>query len=266
MLDMDQIVSYFPAPLRAFKRNLLREYLQYKILEVIYDSPVGDNLVFMGGTAIHIIHGGPRFSEDLDFDNRGLDLPAFESLGRLVRSRMERQGFSVEAKVVQAGALRLSLRFPGLFRLMGLSRDPREKLHLQVDAEPQNFPYAPAVSLIDKFDVFGRVAAAPADILLAQKIFCLLARRRVMGRDFFDALFLWGKTEPSPDYLREKLGLGSGQELKARLLDLCRPLDFDRLSEDVAPFLYRPEDAKKIRMFPEFVESRTFEGIGREGD
>jgi hypothetical protein len=259
MLDMDQIVSYFPPPLRAFKRNLLREYLQYKILEVIYDSPFGDNLVFMGGTAIHILHGGPRFSEDLDFDNRGLDPPAFGSLERLILSRMERQGFAVEAKIVPGGTLRLSLRFSGLFRLMGLSRDPREKLHLQVNAEPEDFVYAPAVSMIDKFDVFGRIAAVPPDVLLAQKIYCLFARRRVMGRDFFDALFLWGKTEPSPDYLREKLGLRSGPELKAKLLDLCSTLDFGRLSEDVAPFLYAPEDAKKVRMFPEFVASRAFD-------
>jgi predicted nucleotidyltransferase component of viral defense system len=192
MLDMDQIVSYFPEPLRAFKRNLLREYLHYKILEIIYDSPFGDGLTLMGGTAIHIVHGGPRFSEDLDFDNRGLDPPAFESLGELIRSKMKLQGFALETKTVARRALRLSLRFPGLLRHMNLSRDPREKVDLRVDAEPQRFEYDAAGFLIDKFDVFGRILVVPADLLLAQKTLCLFSRPRPMGRDFFDALFLWG--------------------------------------------------------------------------
>ena len=258
MLDMDQIVAYFPEPLRAFKRNLLREYLQHKILEIIYDSPFGDRLTFMGGTAIHVVHGGPRFSEDLDFDNRGLDLAAFESLGKLIRSKMELQGFILETKTLARRAFRLSLRFTGLLRHMNLSRDPREKLDLRVDAEPQRFEYDAAAFLIDKFDVFGRILVAPADLLLAQKVFCLFSRPRPMGRDFFDALFLWGKTEPRPAYLKEKLQVESAADLKDRLARRCRELDFDRLAEDVAPFLYRPEDAKRVRMFLEFVAGHEF--------
>jgi len=258
MLDLHQIISYFPEPLRAFKRNLLKEYLQYKVMEVIYDSKFGDKLTFMGGTAIHIVHGNPRFSEDLDFDNRGLDLPAFESLGELIRSKMELQGFKLETKIVEAGAFRLSLRFPGLLRLMNISRDPREKLHLRVDAEPQGFAYDAAAFLIDKFDVFGRILVAPADLLLAQKILCMFLRPRPMGRDFFDALFLWGKTEPRPAYLKEKLRVESAHDLRARLITRCRELDFDSLAEDVAPFLYRPEDAKRVRLFPEFIENHEF--------
>ena len=258
MLDLHQIVSYFPEPLRAFKRNLLREYLQYKVLEVIYDSKFGDKLTFMGGTAIHIVHGSPRFSEDLDFDNRGLDLPAFESLGELIRSKMRLQGFTLETKTVEAGAIQLSLRFPGLLRLMNLSRDPREKIHLRVDAEPQRFTYEPAPFLIDKFDVFGRIAVAPADLLLAQKILCLFSRPRPMGRDFFDALFLWGKTEPQPAYLKEKLMVESARDLKTKLIERYRKLDFNSLAEDVAPFLYRPEDSRKVLLFPEFVENHEF--------
>ena len=69
MLDLKQIESFFPENLKPFKRNLLREYLQYKILESVFDSRFGSRLSFMGGTATHIIHSNNRFSEDLDFDN-----------------------------------------------------------------------------------------------------------------------------------------------------------------------------------------------------
>ena len=33
MLDIKQIEPFYPENLRPFKRNLLREYVQYKILE-----------------------------------------------------------------------------------------------------------------------------------------------------------------------------------------------------------------------------------------
>lgn len=71
MLELSQIESFYPESLRPFKKNLLREYLQYKILEIIFLSEFAQGLSFMGGSAIHIVHGLPRFSEDLDFDNRG---------------------------------------------------------------------------------------------------------------------------------------------------------------------------------------------------
>ena len=41
MLDLKQIESFYPEYLRSFKRNLLREYLQYKILEAIFYFRVG---------------------------------------------------------------------------------------------------------------------------------------------------------------------------------------------------------------------------------
>jgi predicted nucleotidyltransferase component of viral defense system len=67
MLELGQIESFYPESYRAFKKNILREYLQYKILEILFDSKYANNLVFMGGTSIRIICGSNRFSEYLDF-------------------------------------------------------------------------------------------------------------------------------------------------------------------------------------------------------
>jgi predicted nucleotidyltransferase component of viral defense system len=258
MLDLSQIESYYPAPLQVFKRNILREYLQYKLLEIIYDSKAGNRLTFMGGTAIHIVHGSPRFSEDLDFDDKGLTGLDFERLETQVRSKMGLEGFPVETVAVLRTARRIVVRFPGLFHLYGLSTDPREKLHLHLDTEPQRFDYESTTVLIDKFDVFGRILVAPADLLLAQKLLCLFTRPRPMGRDVYDALFLWGKAEPRLEYLGGRLGIRCGRELRSRLIERCRALDFDRLADDVAPFLFRPEEAKKIKLFPDFVSSHAF--------
>lgn len=54
---------------KKFKTNeatVLREYLQILFLSQLYQN-VGKGVFFKGGTAIHLLFGAPRFSEDLDF-------------------------------------------------------------------------------------------------------------------------------------------------------------------------------------------------------
>lgn len=54
MLTLQQIEQQYPEALRPFKRGLLREYLQYKILEIIFASEYAAKLSFLGGTARRI--------------------------------------------------------------------------------------------------------------------------------------------------------------------------------------------------------------------
>ena len=67
MLSLQNIKEYYPKQLWGSERFILREYLQYKILEIISDSQYARNLIFMGGTALRIIYNNSRFSEDLDY-------------------------------------------------------------------------------------------------------------------------------------------------------------------------------------------------------
>lgn len=258
MLDLKQIESFYPDFLKPFRKNLLREYLQYKILEIIFDSRYGNKLVFMGETAIHIVHSNTRFSEDLDFDNLGLKKEEFEMLGRLITQKLKIQGYKVETKLVLKKAYRLYIRIPELLYENRLSSNRREKIHIQIDAEAQNFGYKADQILINKFDVFLRIAVVPADILLSQKLYCIFARRRPMGRDFYDALFLLGKTNPNLKYLKEKLGIKDYTHLKSRLLRKSKKLNFTQLAKDVEPFLFSPSDSKKVLLFPEYIKGYEF--------
>lgn len=54
MLDIHQIEQYYPENLRGFRRFILREYLQYKILEIVFNGPHANKLVFLGGTCLRI--------------------------------------------------------------------------------------------------------------------------------------------------------------------------------------------------------------------
>ena len=44
MISINQIEQLYPENLRGFKRNILREYLQYKILELIFNSRLASSL------------------------------------------------------------------------------------------------------------------------------------------------------------------------------------------------------------------------------
>lgn len=255
MLELRQIESFYPESLGHFKRNLLREYLQFKILEVICSSEFAEQLSFMGGTAIHIVHSLPRFSEDLDFDNTGLGKADFQHLSILIQKRLKLEGCIVEIKNSFKGAYRAYIRVADILYENKLSGHKEEKMLIQLDTQPQGFSYKPDKIILNKFDVFTRMNVVPLDILLAQKLYAIVMRKRPMGRDFYDALFLFGKTRPNFDYLKFKLKINTFPDLRSRLLRRCERIDFKQLAKDVGQFLFVPGDAKKVLLFKEYLET-----------
>jgi predicted nucleotidyltransferase component of viral defense system len=253
MLELKQIESFFPEHLRHFKRNLLREYLQYKVLEAVFASQYGQKLVFMGGTAIHIAHGLPRFSEDLDFDNRGLTKDDFNALTQSVAKKLALEGYSIQTSASFKEVFSADIKVTGLLFNEGLSGHQDEKILIKLDAQPQNFKYSAQRIVINKFDVFTSISVVPVDILLAQKFYAILARKRAMGRDFYDAVFLAGKAKPDFVYLKERAGIKNKEMLKLALLEHCAKLDFKLLYRDVEQFVFSPEDAKKVLLFIDYV-------------
>lgn len=47
--------------------QVVREFWEVVLLKGLFDSPEGKYLIFKGGTALRLVYGSPRFSEDLDF-------------------------------------------------------------------------------------------------------------------------------------------------------------------------------------------------------
>lgn len=258
MLDLEQIESFYPENLKPFKKNLLREYLQYKILEIIFDSQFADKLAFMGETATRIIYGNTRFSEELDFDNLGLSQKDFGGLAALIQRKLKQEGYAVEVYTIFRAAFTCYIKVSSLLFNYGLSGHRAEKILVKLNTELQKFAYQPDKIILNKFDVFLRINVVPVDILLAQKIFAIFNRRRSMGRDFYDTVFLLGKTKPNMGYLRQKIRIADGADLKSRLLEKCRTLDFKKLAKEVEQFLFVPADSKKVLYFSEYIQEIDF--------
>ncbi len=258
MLSLKNIEQYYSDNEKPYKRNILREYLQYKILEIIFNSKYAQDLIFLGGTVLRIVYNNTRFSEDLDFDNSTITEEQFADLANEVKKGLELQGYEVEIKNVFKGAYRSYIRMPKVLFDNDMSDMVEEKILIQIDTVPQAYEYKKDAKILNKFDVFTQIFTTPIDILLSQKIYAALNRPRAKGRDFFDIVFLIPQTKPNYDYLEKKLGIKNGKELKETLLTKTADLDFNDLAKDIEPYLINSEDSKKVKLFREYIASIEF--------
>jgi len=254
MLEFQQIKEQYPDNLQRFERSILREYLQYKILQAIFDSKHASKLAFLGGTALRIVHGNTRFSEDIDLDNFGLSWAEFEEVMNKVNRFLAQDGFEVEVKNVKKEAYHCNLRFPELLYAEGLSPLPGEKILIRVDTTAQGYEYQPEVVLLNKFDVFANIRVTPLDTLLSQKIYTSVNRKRPKGRDFYDITFLAGMTRPDYGFLKLKLGVENEGQVREEIKSRIAGYDFKAIANDVAPFLVNQNEIKRVEKFREFWE------------
>lgn len=77
MITKEQL-SYFSKLKKINEYVILREYMQLWFLSEIYKWKPSENIFFKGGTALHLIFGMDRFSEDLDFSVNTVDDDNFE--------------------------------------------------------------------------------------------------------------------------------------------------------------------------------------------
>jgi predicted nucleotidyltransferase component of viral defense system len=259
MLDFQQIKEQYPENLQRFERAILREYLQYKILQAIFDSKHASKLAFLGGTALRIVYGNNRFSEDIDLDNFGLSWSEFKEVIQRVNRFLTLEGFEVEVKNIAKGAYHCYMRFPTLLYEQGLSPLPGEKILIQVDTTAQGYTYKPEIILLNKFDVFAEIRVTPLEILLSQKILTSVNRKRPKGRDFYDITYLSSRTKPDLGFLNKKLGINTGEGLRKEISARIAEYDFKDLADDVAPFLMNKDDIKRVEKFVKFWDQVALE-------
>lgn len=194
----------------------LRQALHVAVLDALMASRrwAPGSLLFQGGTSLHLVHGSPRFSEDLDFlVDASLNLSAIAE--------------SVEARLGGAGWLppdmRISVtrakdgRNPHAFvvsiggdNVLGAVRvkvelwrtDTQALAGVEAIVEPVRLTHGPMAGM----QTF--VPAASLDELHADKVFALAARPYLKPRDVFDLFWLADQgagQRLSPDALRVRL-------------------------------------------------------------
>lgn len=252
MLDIQQIKNAYPQQYRPFERSLIREYLQVKILHALFSAPNAEKLSFLGGTALRILHGNNRFSEDIDLDHFGVDWAVFGDMARKVQRYLELEGFQVEMRLVEKGAYHCYIKIPRFLFTQGVSVFPDEKILIRIDTFAQGYTYSPDIKIINQFDVFSEIRVTPPPVLLAQKIFTSVSRARPKGRDFYDITFLLFFTQPDYGFFKLKWDISEADELRAYYADRIKHLDFQSLAQDVAPFLINQDQIARVLNFKSF--------------
>jgi len=149
-----------------------------------------------------------------------------------------------------------NIKLPKILFDTWLSNYKEEKILIQIDTVKQEFDYKSVDKFIDKFWIFNSIKATPDDILLSKKIHALIARKRLKWRDFYDILFLLDFTKPNYKYLENKIWIKNTKELKEKINDFCKNLDFKEISKDVEPFLINKNEVLKIQNFLEFFNKK----------
>jgi predicted nucleotidyltransferase component of viral defense system len=255
MLDHSIVYDAFPGIPDTFKRAMLREYLQYKTLQFIFRAKESSGLVFMGGTALRVFYGSSRFSEDLDFDSKNLSGDALQRIALTAVNEFKLEAVECNISFGRGTAFSTKFRFTNILQQWELTRHRDEVLTLKFDASPQRYSYTPRVKVLNRLDVIVPVPAAPAELILAQKLYAILNRRRIMGRDLYDASHLFGITKPDMNFLEQKVQISSRNKIEELILNRLGERSIDDLVRDVEPFVPGRNDLLRVKLFPEILRN-----------
>jgi predicted nucleotidyltransferase component of viral defense system len=245
----------------------LREILQEIALLGLWRAKFFEEAAFYGGTALRVLYGLDRFSEDLDFSLLHPD-PEFD-LGRYSKAlQLEVGAFGFDVEVVQkekgsgtpiqsaflkADTLTQLLEVrAGEAILGGIPKGKLIKIKLEVDTEPPPGFETEARFLLNPIPFTVRAYSLPD--LFAGKMHALLCRRwktRVKGRDWYD--FVWfvaNHPQLHLAHLRERMVQSGhwpeGEPLtegafRKSLRETIDTVDLSAAKKEVAPFVAHPE-------------------------
>lgn len=250
------------------EEQALKEMLQEIALYALWRGGFFEVAAFQGGTSLRILHGLPRFSEDLDFILLKPD-PAFQwshyfdTLTEVLAQFGVRCDLSDRSRMDNAVRQAL-LKDNAIGRQLDLSffdaDTPRKlKVKLEIDTRP---PAGTGTRwhYLD-FPVDFEVCAQDLPSNFALKLHALLCRPYLKGRDWFD--FAWyckQETRPNLPHLAHALNQAGpwqdqhppvdAQWLVAALHTKIKTIDWSLAAQDVAPFLPAREQAS-LRLWSE---------------
>jgi len=242
-----ELVRASPTP--AHGRNVMREYLQARILSALQRAGAMIPLAFHGGTALRFLYAIARYSEDLDFalekDKSRYDFRAYL---QTIKSELVLEGYAVEMKVNDKKIVHSAfVRFPGLLHELGLSGQRSEVLAVKIEVDTNPPAGAVLTTSVVRRHLTLQLQHHDRASMLAGKLHAVLQRPYLKGRDLYD--LLWYLSEPNwpapnltllNNALQQSNWTGkplTQDNWRAAVRKRLKTIEWQRVVNDVRPFL-----------------------------
>lgn len=283
---IQKMLERYQTDSRANADRALREILQEITLLGLWRGKFFEHAAFYGGTALRILYGLDRFSEDLDFtllDNKHpFDWSSFE---KAVKDELYSYGFDVtfieKIKQTDTAVRSAFLKTNTLNALMqigihgplrtGIHPDAQIRIKVEIDSNPILGFDAEPKYLREPLPV--PIRAVKETSLFAGKAHAALYRawkNRVKGRDWYDLVwFLRRGVHLNAHYLEKCMHAADNlsktehlteSSVKKLLIERLEKIDLNAAKEDVRPFLRDPTqiDLWSVDFFRHWIEQLRF--------
>lgn len=242
------------APNQVQAKNLTREYLQARILEMMQETGAMIPLAFCGGTALRFLYDLHRFSEDLDFSverpESGYD---FRKILNHIKNSFTNEGYQILIKVSDDHVVQSAfIKFEKLLFETGISPHPTELLSIKLEVDTNPPKGAILETSLIRHHILLRLQHHDRSSLLSGKLHAFLQRDYTKGRDIYDLIwYLSDRQWPEPNI---ELLSNALQQTGWNGPDLTREnwrnlvynhlelVDWNQIRNDVRPFLERPAE------------------------
>ena len=257
MIDMEYIRGFYPpyiAQNAGMQKHMLKEYVELLALDWIARSPYAAKMVFIGGTNLRLIQSIDRFSEDLDFDCKGLSEREFQQMSNELVKYLQLQGLNAELRNkdnARLTAFRSNVHFPEMLYDLQLTGHREERFLMKIEAQDQGVDYTREMAIVQRNGFSFPVPVPPLSVLLSMKLSALLTRQK--GRDFYDAIFLMQRTEPDYAFLQQQKGIANKEQLETAIRNTIAKTEMKMKQRDFEHLLFDSHKSETILRFIEMI-------------
>ena len=255
--NFDQIIKFaqdYQLPLSK-KRGILREYLQVKILDILYRQKNSSQLIFVGGTCLRLTRNLDRFSEDLDFDLSEIGFKEADCLIRQVFNQLKKENIALDFYRNQTKKrIYWEFRFKNLLFELKIGDDPGEKLMIKFDLEKSWRKHQKQVVLLNRYGFLVNVVTIPLSQLLVQKLAAYLERAQTQPRDIYDIVWLISQgAKIDKQFAKDnRLSLDLVSRAVKKFHREEKKLKY--FKRRLQPFLLNEKYLDKLSLFPQLLE------------
>lgn len=259
--SIKQMLNSYPDAMPQIDK--LREILQQTALLGLARHQFFQHAVFYGGTALRILYGLDRYSEDLDFSLLKPD-PNFDFTPFLngMHQELLAMGFELDIDLrkknadtgiwsafLKGNTLSMLLSIHEKTKIKGIHPEQKIQIKLEIDTDPP-LVHLPLESKLVKNPVPFYVSTYAIVDLFAGKMHAALCRnwkKRIKGRDWYDVIWYIQSGIPvNLAHLRERMiqtknllpGETFGEsELLARMHAKIDEIDWELAKSDIAMFI-----------------------------